>query len=400
MKSFEERLEIESSGWVTDGLIDEAQRGRLLARHPVRTGGARRFLAALALIGGVLVVVGISLVIKSNWEDIGDWVKIVGLLTLLAGTAVAGWRLKVAPGHHPRSGEVCLMASSILFLLGIVLVSQIYHLDRRPADGVLMWWIGIVALPWIARAEGAQLVSVVAGLTWFGMELGASDSWLRLADDLNAPPAGFLFAAAGILVGAGLFKFGRGLRGGAREGMAALHEILGLVLMNGALYALGFNWSVYEWDLPMPPAARWQPVAVLVLLLVAAAAWRGARKFRGARLLAWSFAAALVPAGAFLLGIDLHDSGWLWGGLACVVWFLLDLGLINAGLAEGNAAWINLGIGCIALNIVTRYFLLFGTLLQGGVFFIVTGLLVLGLGYYLERKRRALVGLARKEVTS
>jgi len=46
---------------------------------------------------------------------------------------------------------------------------------------------------------------------------------------------------------------------------------------------------------------------------------------------------------------------------------------------------------------VTRYFDLFGTMLEGGVFFIVTGSLVIGLGIYLEKKRRALLGSLRKE---
>jgi len=163
---------------------------------------------------------------------------------------------------------------------------------------------------------------------------------------------------------------------------------------------LGFSWSAYEWSLTMPHAARWQAVAVLLPLVALATAWWWRRGAAGTRPLVWFLMAALVPAMPFLFGIDLHDSGWLWGGVACVLWFVFDLGLIHVGLAEGREAWINLGIGFIALNVVTRYFLLFGTLLQGGVFFIVTGLLVLGIGYYLERKRRALVGRARKEVAS
>jgi hypothetical protein len=39
-------------------------------------------------------------------------------------------------------------------------------------------------------------------------------------------------------------------------------------------------------------------------------------------------------------------------------------------------------------------------MLEGGLFFIVTGLLVLGLGFILERKRRSLVSAVRKEATS
>ena len=147
-------------------------------------------------------------------------------------------------------------------------------------------------------------------------------------------------------------------------------------------------------------AARLEPVAVLSLLALAGAAWAWLRNFAELKALAWPVLPVLVPVFAHLLGIELLDSGWLWGGLACLALFLLNIGLVRAGLASGRESWINLGMGFIALNIVTRYFLLFGSMLQGGVFFIVTGLLVLGLGWFLERKRRKLVGAVRKEVSS
>lgn len=52
---------------------------------------------------------------------------------------------------------------------------------------------------------------------------------------------------------------------------------------------------------------------------------------------------------------------------------------------------MNLAVTCIGLNVFTRYFDLFGTMLEGGVFFVVTGLVMLGVVYYLERKRRSLM---------
>jgi hypothetical protein len=147
-------------------------------------------------------------------------------------------------------------------------------------------------------------------------------------------------------------------------------------------------------------AANVIPMAVTSLLVLAAAGWAWLRNFGGLKLLGWSLLPVLVPAFAHLLGIELLDSGWLWGGLSCLALFLLNIGMIRAGLASGHESWINLGMGFIALNVITRYFLLFGTMLQGGVFFIVTGLLIIGLGWYLERKRRSLVGAVRKEAQS
>jgi uncharacterized membrane protein len=394
----EEHLAKWSADWVRDGVVTAAQRDAILARHPVPAAGANRFLAILAGIGGTLLVVGVSLVIKANWESLGDWFKILGLVTLLLGSYALGWRWKVSPGRYPRTGDACLMAAAVFFLLGIALVSQIFHLNSRPANGVLLWWLGIVLLPWLTGARGMQAVSVAAGLSWLGMEFGASDSWLRFAaTGHRSYDDGYLFAAAAVPVGLALALFGVGLRHGRHERFAGVHEHLGWVVACAGLYALGFTWSVHQWSMHTLPGARWQPVLVLALLAAAGGAWAWLRNFAGLRPLAWALLPPLVPAFAHLLGWELRDSGWLWGALACLSLFLLNLGMVRAGLASGRESWINLGMLFIALNILTRYFLLFGTMLEGGVFFIVTGLLVLGLGWYLERKRRALVGAVRQE---
>ncbi len=394
----EQKLIEWSEAWVRDGLISEPQRATLLARHPVPADGAPRFLGILAIVGGVLLTVGVSLLIKSNWEQIGDWIKISGLVVLLTGCNALGWRLKIAPGRHTKTGDAFLMAGAVFFLLGIALVSQIFHLDSRPADGVLLWWLGILLPPWLCRARGAQVVSVVAGLSWFGMELASRDSWLRLvASDRPWFNDEYLLASAGFLTGAALAFFGLGLRRGRHEYFAGLHEKTGLLLACWSLYALGFGWSAHSWSNEAVRAARWQPVAVLLLLLAGAAGWAWLRNFTELKTIAWCLLLGAIPVLGELGGVDLHDSRWLWGGLSCVTLFVLNIGMIRAGVATGREGWINLGILFIALNIFTRYFLLFGTLLQGGVFFIVTGLLVLGLGYFLERQRRTLVGGLKKE---
>jgi uncharacterized membrane protein len=402
MKSFEEQLEQESVGWVDAGLIAPEQRTRLLERHPPKSGGAQRFLAILLTIGGALFVVGVSLVIKANWASIGDWVKIGGLVALLVGSYALGWRLKVAPGHYPKTGDACFMAGAVLFLLGIALVSQIFHINSRPANGALLWWVGIAAVPWLTRAKGAQFVSVVAGLTWLTMELTARDSWLSLfpTDHYWDGSRISMVALAAFLVGLLLVAVGLGLRVGAHEDFSGLHEKIGLLLANWSLYVLGFAWSKYHWTSQTVHAARLAPVIFLGVLAALSTGWAVLRNRSDVRALAWYVAPALVPVGANLCGFDLRDSGWLWGGLSCLALFWLNLGMIRVGLATGRVGWINLGMAGIALNVVTRYFLLFGTMLEGGVFFIVTGLLVLGLGFYLERKRRVLVATVRKEVAS
>jgi uncharacterized membrane protein len=115
--------------------------------------------------------------------------------------------------------------------------------------------------------------------------------------------------------------------------------------------------------------------------------------------LAGWWALGAIGAIGFLVTGNAAGQYWIWGATACAGLFLLNLGMIRAGLATGRESWINLGIAFVALNLFTRYFDLFGTMLEGGVAFVVTGAIVLGCGIYLERKRRKLVAaLHRKEV--
>lgn len=394
MKRFEQQLAEHANDWVRDGLITSEQRAALIARHPVEE--SHRFIAILGTIGGALVAAGIGLVIAANWQQLGDWAKIAGLVVLLVGAHAVGWRLRISPGRYPKTGEVFFMIGCVLFLLGIALVSQIFHLNSRPASGVLLWWLGIATLPWIVRVKSAQCVSVIALLAWLAMELEAKDSWLRLRAT-DTWHSGDLHFVAFFLLGSALVFTGLALRRGAHVEFAGFHEKFGLLVANGALYGLSFSWNNDLWNRTSPADVRLLPFGVFGALLAAAAAWAWRSNIPDTTRIAGWIGVGLVPALGFVVGLIGYGATWWWGAAACVALFLLNVGMIRAGLATGRESWINLGVVFVALNIITRYVDLFGSMMDGGIFFVVTGAIVLGLGIYLERKRRSLVALLRKE---
>lgn len=397
MKQFSETLVTASEEWVAAGVITPEQRSKLLSRHPIEQRSGGRFMAIMATIGGLLVTAGIALLIASHWQEIGDWTKL-GLFSLLLLSAhMLGWRLRIEPANHPRVGDAAFMVGCVLFLLGIALVSQIYHLNSRPANGVLLWWLGILPLPWLLRAKSTQFVSIAAFLIWFGMEVSAEDSWLRLVQRSHRYDGEEFIGVAFILLGAALFFSGIALRRHRHAEFAGLHEKLGLLVANGALYGLSFAWSRRSAGTSYNADVRWLPFMVLLFLLAAVAAWAWRRNRTETVAIAPWILPGLIAAAAFLIGPSANGERWFWGAAACVALLVLNIGMIRVGLANGHESWINFGIGFVALNIFTRYVDLFGTMLQGGVFFVVTGAMVLGLGFYLERKRRSLVGAMRRE---
>jgi uncharacterized membrane protein len=400
MKDFAESLRRESADWVGRGIVSAEQRDRVLELYPADADHPSRFLTVLSSVGGALLALGVILVIASNWEDIGDWVKIGGLLVLLLAAYGAGWALKVRPGGYPRIGESLLMVGSILFMAGIALVSQIFHLDGRLATALLIWWLGIVLVPLLTGSRGAQLVSLVAFLSWLGTELYTADSPLRIVaildnlDNDHAWITGFAYASG---VGLALFLLGLGLRQSRFDLFAGMHEKWGLLVLHAGLYVLGFtrhsgNWSQAD----AIPRVAWLPGLLLAAALLGAAALAWRRRPAELRRLSPWLALALIPTVGVLAGSELNDDGWLWSILAWVGLFLLDLGLVRTGVESGREGWVNLALGFLGINILTRYFDLFGTLLDGGVLFLTSGAIILAVGIYLEKKRRRLLSSLRE----
>jgi uncharacterized membrane protein len=381
--SFVNKLRDETSLWVNDGLIDTAQREVILARYG-RDESAGRLATVMGLIGGAIAVTGIALIISANWQAIGDWTKIGGLIALLVASYTGAWRLKFGPVPYPKTGDTLLMAGGALFLCGIALVSQIYHLNDRPANAALIWWVAIAAVPWLARSKPALLLSVLAGLIWIGMEVTTEGSPLALYRNEHWWRDENGMIALYVLLGLGLFSAGLAMRRSRWKELAGAVELPGLLTLHGALFFLSF--ARHDWP---EQAARWVAPAVVLLLAATATAmaWRG--RTPATSWLIGLCAAAILPALGVLAAYDGAD-GYLASGAAWVLLLGIDLALARAGVLAGRPGWVNLGLAFIGLNIFARYWDLFGSMLQGGAFFLVTGLALIGLGYGLERQRRRL----------
>ncbi len=134
------------------GLISAEQRQKIIDHFRLEDGNSR-FLAIIGWIGAVLVTGGIMLLISANWERIPGGVKIaIGLLLMLAVHGL-GYLLKEVRQSHPKTGEALHLVGSGLFLGNIALLGQVYNLSSRPPNAILLWWLGIAALPWLLRSK-------------------------------------------------------------------------------------------------------------------------------------------------------------------------------------------------------------------------------------------------------
>jgi hypothetical protein len=381
----------------TDALIG-------LAKEAERERGVLHVTSVLGWLGGGIAVLGIILLVAAHWGGIPDGVKIGGFLVLLAGTHGVGLWIRKTGRPLEQTAEGFHFMGAGLFLAGVGLIAQIYNLNDRPPNAVLLWLVAIAPLAVFLRSGPITVMSIFALLMWAHVEGGFAGSpvemprygftaHLLIEIGVGAALVGFsgvlkdaepriagAFRASGVLLlfyGAYFLGFYRHFSESGRDGTAVLPVV---ALLLGAA-GLGVGWS------HLVPESGWLRNR-LVILLVA--------------LLAVSAAALSVDMGAFPRGpafaffnfgwnqhFDLAE--WSLSVVAWAVWFLLALWCVAWGARSDRKAYVNVGVAGVGLGVVTRFFDLVGSMGQTGMLFLVGGAVLLGTGWAMERWRRKIV---------
>ena len=150
-------LETDGPAWVADGLISEAQRQRLLTRYPAE-GQA---LGLLPVLGSVLVgLSGLSLV-AANWQALPEALRLALMLGSLVGAYASG--AYFLRRGNPDLGHGLMGLGLILFGASIILTSQLYQLVGYDASGLLAWVVAGVALSYLYGSRLLVLLTVLIG---------------------------------------------------------------------------------------------------------------------------------------------------------------------------------------------------------------------------------------------
>lgn len=376
-----------------EGVLDASRRRQVEERLLPHTREPRDRTAVLvgiiAGLGAVLVGVGVLFFVASHWEDIPR----AGRLALIAGFLLVvhhfGYALAEEPGRSPRTGRALTAAGVLAFGGAVALVGQMYHLESSPA-GLLAWWL--FGLPFVLlTCSRTVLLLVLAVFTvWLGWQAGA---WFEEQTVLRGDHE--VAAAAALALGDAILLLGLAAAA-ARTRFDALAGPLRLVAWPIALagvYALSFEEAVDVLPERMPiPWTAFVPAVVLAacgaLLLLAGLRVRGRSHLAdGAAVLAVGLLLVLVmrvvPGATFVA--------------ANLVLFVGLPALAARGVREGEPAYVNYGVLGFLLLVMSRWFEYMGDRFQEGfVVFLGAGVLLLGVGLVLERKRRVLVRRARE----
>lgn len=401
--SFRERLPAEIAQWQAEGLVHPRQAQVLLARYGLASGETPRTLYrsrivhVLAVLGVVLTGIGVILLIGANWQSLPKWIRLALLICATAASYHAGYRMAYHSRIYPKVGMALLLLGSLLWGASIFLVAQMYHLGGEGGEraAVLYWLIGVLPLAYILLSPLHLALSLVLGTIWLGMAMVAQFHWMIVQTS-----CAIVVLAVGVFLYAcsRLHSMSRAL-----QGLNAPYRWFGLTYVFVALYALSFRgfWDFRAVHLMAIHWSNWLWLGVPLAVGVAAVVGLFVTQVRRDRVALYE-ALALSSLLALCVGMAVltyssqpvaenYSSSLLVATLFNLLLLAAEIGIIALGWARNQPGLANLGMSVFFVQVVTRYFDLFGGMLSSGLMFVGAGLLLVIGGAALERSRRRLL---------
>lgn len=383
--------------WRERGQLDEAQIQELRrtldeSQSTLRSG---RAVVLFSTIGAVLVGLGIILFVASHWDSMGPLARSFVLIATYLAT--------VAAAYATQSKGLPLLSESLWFLATLVLgadiffIGQLFNFTLTFWQGPFLWLVGALAMG-LARGKAAYgWLAVPLGLLALGW-LGGGSGWFTddqfefLASDRGLlpllPSMGVaLLCVAALARGTEHFAFVRSACAVWGLGLISIPLIVGTA--DDAAIKEIFDMAFTSKQIAILLASG------LTVLLFAFRGRTSKPSVVAAGLLLLIFVALVVPRG----GESAIGTLIAGRGVAFLVYILLVFAIamcaIWIGLSERSTSLINAGLLSAAIIIFIQYFSWSFELLDRSIAFIIGGLVLLGVGYGIERTRRHL--LARME---
>lgn len=394
--------------WQSEGLVSEEQAQLLSCRYSQKEVSAG---VILPLLGAILLGVGIVLFFAANWPVLPVGVKLLLIFSVFILCQHWAYLYRYAKAKV-WLGDSLLLLGGLLFGAAIFLIAQIYHIQAYYPNGILFWSLGVLVMAWATREHPLTILALVLLLIWAVTDLQETEqmiSWLHLlalfllafpvAYRANSPMAVFLalvmlllilaFSFPGQIGGGGLFYwlllgsvlFLRGKH--SDEPYPNVYLFIGLLVGMATLFIGTFN------PMEQPPVLTPELLgrtALAPLALILAGLLPGFKPVRRDT--------------AILAGLNLAFIVHLTMGLPHLwIYFILFAALVLA-LAQGadqhNLLQFNMSLFFFYLAVIRGYFDYASHYLDRGWFFILGGVLLLAMGWWLNRQRGKIVATWRE----
>lgn len=365
--------------WLDKGTINPAQAEKMRAdiEEYKTEHRSKKQIIAFSTIGAILIGIGAILFVASNWEKIGDTIRIL----LLAGSTIsihyAGYRLKYENQKYPRLGSSLLFLSALFFGASLFLIAQIYNINANNSTLVLIWLFGVFPLIYGYRSTTVAGLCSLLFYLWIYLLYSERNSFSELINIRD------LYLISGIA----LYFTGTLHELSAKAKYAApIFKFMGLQVVLVALFICTFgSWEPKSKEII---SAIYAFLGILFLTVLLSKPLRS--KLAGFQTDASMAAISFLMAGITLITTNTQVSEEAYMGFFNLVFLGLLVLLLYAGYSTEDIGIINTAMFWFIPLIIARYFDFFWDLLPRSFFFIIGGLVLLIISIVLERKRREL----------
>ncbi|MGP1274584.1 MAG: DUF2157 domain-containing protein [Caulobacterales bacterium] len=419
------RLERDIDRWISKGWVDVVHRESILADSANRPGQWSAAGAGM-ILGAVLLALAALSFVAANWADMPRLARffliLAALWSCLAGSGLAFGR------NNPALGHALALAGAALFGAAIMLTAQTFNISAFRNTGILIWAVGALCIAASISSRPVLALSALLGAGWMMAETanpltgtivwGYAPLWLvtaalalRLASPLSANLLGagllvWLFtlvrwasgsgietANAGVFVALALVcAAGTLLFAVAEERGLHLSRIISRWLMVGAVFStFAAQFAIGEASLVMRTGLILTGAVCIALIVMLSIV----RLRTGAMRPALALTIPAIALGGLLLALAPVFADWLTGTLqvlAGAAVFALAVALVAEGARAGRSFTGGLGLVLFIVQALHVYTELFGSLLDTALFFLIGGLLLIGLSVIamrLQRRKRA-----------
>ncbi len=386
-RKFYKQLQTEIQTWKQLGTVTAEQAEAILGHYVVVSPLYGRLIVILVTLGAILAGVGVIIFVSANWQEIPRLAKIALLLVLVIAAYLAGYWLKYER-NFPRAGGAIIFVGAMIFGAALFLVGQQYHMPVDDPKLLTWWWVGVLPVAYFTRSKAILTLAILAALGGLGYKTG---DWL---EGINNPH--YAFFAFYVLLGLALYSIGAvHSRYQRAKYYTPRYQIFGLILLLLVMFIISFK-GIYNdrvtWNFSELPLAFTIAFHVTAGVAIAGAIWSFAMDIKqnqvsGSRTGDLAGIAIITAVGYIAIFLPFNSPA-SYAIMFNLVLLAGILGLIFLGYFQGAGSLVNIALVFFGLLVIGRYFDFTWDLLPRSAFFIVGGLLLLGVGIFLERLRR------------
>lgn len=154
-KSQMEFLKQEFSHFERSGVISSEQSQMMLSSYEVKS--KFNFIHVLLVFGSLLVGAGVLSFIAGNWSLFPKALKFMIILIGLSLFYLAGWKTEKM---YPKTSKSLYYVGMLIYGAGIFLVGQMFNLDGDYRQAFLLWVLGVIPLAIYLRDKWVALFAI------------------------------------------------------------------------------------------------------------------------------------------------------------------------------------------------------------------------------------------------